>query len=128
MQHIPLNQRRKAQTRIEIAKAALRLFAREGYDAVSLDAVAEEAGLSADVASRGRRIDGHDPSAEASCREPERDERGAVAQRDVHRTAGPHAVATERPGGARDHVVELRVGVRGRVRRVLEDQERRRSI
>jgi AcrR family transcriptional regulator len=46
MQHIPLNQRRKAQTRIEIAKAALRLFARDGYDTVGLDAIAEEAGVS----------------------------------------------------------------------------------
>lgn len=46
MQHIPLGQRRKVQTRIDIAKAALSLFTRDGYDAVGLDAVAEEAGVS----------------------------------------------------------------------------------
>jgi len=46
MQRIPLSQRRRFQTRIEIAKAALHLFARDGYDAVGLDAVAAESGVS----------------------------------------------------------------------------------
>lgn len=46
MQRIPLGQRRRSQTRHEIAAAALELFARDGYDAVGLDAVAEESGVS----------------------------------------------------------------------------------
>src|SRR5207237_8593119 len=41
-----LTERRKAQTRREIAETALALFAREGYDGVSAEAIAEEAGLS----------------------------------------------------------------------------------
>jgi len=42
----PLTERRKAQTRREIAETALALFAREGYDGVSAEAIAEEAGVS----------------------------------------------------------------------------------
>src|SRR6059058_2293292 len=41
-----LTERRKAQTRREIAETALVLFAREGYDGVSAEAIAEEAGVS----------------------------------------------------------------------------------
>lgn len=46
MQRIPLSQRRRSQTRLDIATAALHLFARDGYDAVGLDAVADESGIS----------------------------------------------------------------------------------
>ncbi|GAA3526872.1 TetR/AcrR family transcriptional regulator [Amycolatopsis ultiminotia] len=46
MERNSLNQRRRSQTRLEIATAALALFVRHGYDAVGLDAVAEEAGVS----------------------------------------------------------------------------------
>src|SRR5438046_895868 len=42
----PLTERRKAQTRREIAETALALFAREGYDGVSAETIAEEAGVS----------------------------------------------------------------------------------
>ena len=41
-----LTERRKAQTRREIAETALALFAREGYDGVSAEAIAEEARVS----------------------------------------------------------------------------------
>ena len=41
-----LTERRKAQTRREIAETALALFARQGYDGVSAEAIAEEAGVS----------------------------------------------------------------------------------
>jgi AcrR family transcriptional regulator len=41
-----LTERRKAQTRREIAETALALFAREGYDGVSAETIAEEAGVS----------------------------------------------------------------------------------
>jgi AcrR family transcriptional regulator len=41
-----LTERRKAQTRREIAETALALFAREGYDRVSAETIAEEAGVS----------------------------------------------------------------------------------
>jgi AcrR family transcriptional regulator len=41
-----LGERRKAQTRREIAEAALELFARDGYDAVGVSAIAEHAGVS----------------------------------------------------------------------------------
>ena len=41
-----LTERRKAQTRREIAETALALFAREGYDGVSAETIAEEAGIS----------------------------------------------------------------------------------
>ena len=41
-----LTERRKAQTRREIAESALGLFARHGYEAVSVEAIAEEAGVS----------------------------------------------------------------------------------
>src|SRR5207247_783980 len=41
-----LTERRKAQTRREIAETALALFARKGYDGVSAEAIAEEAGVS----------------------------------------------------------------------------------
>src|SRR6266513_3129843 len=39
-----LTERRKAQTRREIAETALALFARQGYDGVSAETIAEEAG------------------------------------------------------------------------------------
>jgi len=42
----PLNDRRKAQTRLEIAQSALELFVRDGYDAVPAEAIAAEAGVS----------------------------------------------------------------------------------
>lgn len=41
-----LSERRKAQTRREIAETALGLFARDGYESVSAEAIAEEAGVS----------------------------------------------------------------------------------
>ena len=41
-----LTERRKAQTRREIAETALALFARQGYDGVSAETIAEEAGVS----------------------------------------------------------------------------------
>src|SRR2546421_10211616 len=41
-----LTERRKAQTRREIAETALALFARDGYDDVSAEAIAAEAGVS----------------------------------------------------------------------------------
>jgi len=41
-----LTERRKAQTRREIAEQALALFMQHGYDAVSVDAVADAAGVS----------------------------------------------------------------------------------
>ena len=41
-----LTERRKAQTRREIAETALALFAREGYDGVSAETIAEEASVS----------------------------------------------------------------------------------
>jgi AcrR family transcriptional regulator len=41
-----LTERRRAQTRREIAETALALFAREGYDSVSAETIAEEAGIS----------------------------------------------------------------------------------
>src|SRR3954466_6067058 len=41
-----LTERRKAQTRREIAGPALALFARQGYDGVSAETIAEEAGVS----------------------------------------------------------------------------------
>ena len=41
-----LTERRKAQTRREIAETALALFARDGYDNVSAEAIAAEAGVS----------------------------------------------------------------------------------
>jgi len=42
----PLTDRRKAQTRLEIAQSALDLFVRDGYDAVPAEAIAAEAGVS----------------------------------------------------------------------------------
>jgi AcrR family transcriptional regulator len=42
----PLSDRRKAQTRLEIAQSALDLFVRDGYDAVPAEAIAAEAGVS----------------------------------------------------------------------------------
>jgi len=42
----PLSERRKAHTRREIAESALQLFARDGYDRVTVEAIAEEAGAS----------------------------------------------------------------------------------
>src|SRR3954465_6948434 len=41
-----LTERRKAQTTREIAETALALFARQGYDGVSAETIAEEAGVS----------------------------------------------------------------------------------
>jgi AcrR family transcriptional regulator len=41
-----LSDRRKAQTRLEIAQAALELFLRDGYDAVRAETIAAEAGVS----------------------------------------------------------------------------------
>ena len=41
-----LTERRRAQTRREIAETALALFAREGYDRISAETIAEEAGVS----------------------------------------------------------------------------------
>jgi AcrR family transcriptional regulator len=41
-----LTERRKAQTRRDIAETALTLFARDGYDDVSAEAIAEETGVS----------------------------------------------------------------------------------
>lgn len=41
-----LSERRKAQTRREIAETAIELFARDGYDRVSAEAIAIEAGVS----------------------------------------------------------------------------------
>src|SRR5256714_15180185 len=41
-----LTERRKTQTRREIAETALALFARDGYDNVSGEAIAAEAGVS----------------------------------------------------------------------------------
>src|SRR3954465_6284408 len=41
-----LTARRRAQTRREIAETALALFARDGYDRVSAETIAEEAGVS----------------------------------------------------------------------------------
>lgn len=46
MVRTPLTERRKVQTRRDIADAALTLFMRDGYDAVGVDAIAEEAGIS----------------------------------------------------------------------------------
>jgi AcrR family transcriptional regulator len=42
----PLTDRRRAQTRLEIAQSALDLFVRDGYDAVPVEAIAAEAGVS----------------------------------------------------------------------------------
>jgi AcrR family transcriptional regulator len=41
-----LTERRRAQTRHEIAKSALALFAQDGYENVSVDVIAEECGIS----------------------------------------------------------------------------------
>ena len=41
-----LSERRKAQTRREVAETALALFARDGYERVSAEAIASESGLS----------------------------------------------------------------------------------
>src|ERR1700694_5736761 len=42
----PLTARRHEQTRHEIASSALELFTRDGYDKVSVEQIAEEAGIS----------------------------------------------------------------------------------
>src|SRR2546430_11285144 len=42
----PLSERRRTHTRREIAESAVTLFARDGYDNVSVEDIAEEAGLS----------------------------------------------------------------------------------
>jgi AcrR family transcriptional regulator len=46
MARTPLTERRKAQTRRDIAEAAIGLFMRQGYETVSVEAIAEEAGVS----------------------------------------------------------------------------------
>ncbi len=46
MARTPLTERRKAQTRRDIAEAALGLFMRHGYESVSVEAIAEDAGVS----------------------------------------------------------------------------------
>ena len=46
MARTPLTERRKTQTRRDIAEAAIGLFMRHGYEAVSVEAIAEEAGVS----------------------------------------------------------------------------------
>ncbi len=46
MARTPLTERRKAQTRRDIAEAAIGLFMRHGYETVSVEAIAEEAGVS----------------------------------------------------------------------------------
>ncbi len=45
MARTPLTERRKAQTRRDIAEAAIGLFMRNGYETVSVQAIAEEAGV-----------------------------------------------------------------------------------
>ena len=42
----PLSERRRTHTRREIAESAVTLFARDGYDNVSVEDIAEEAGIS----------------------------------------------------------------------------------
>src|ERR1700756_3846365 len=42
----PLSERRRAHTRREIAESAVTLFARDGYDSVSVEDISEEAGIS----------------------------------------------------------------------------------
>ena len=42
----PLSDRRKTQTRLEIAQSGLDLFVRDGYDAVRVEAIAADAGVS----------------------------------------------------------------------------------
>src|SRR6266536_3109986 len=42
----PLSERRRTHTRREIAESAVTLFARDGYDNVSAEDIAEEAGIS----------------------------------------------------------------------------------
>lgn len=46
MPRISLTERRRTQTRHEIAKVALELFAQDGYDAVTAEMIAEESGVS----------------------------------------------------------------------------------
>lgn len=43
---ITLHARRRQQTRTEIVRAAFELFAKQGYESVSMDAIAEAAGVS----------------------------------------------------------------------------------
>ena len=42
----PLSERRRTHTRREIAESAVTLFAHDGYDNVSVEDIAEEAGIS----------------------------------------------------------------------------------
>lgn len=46
MARTPLSERRKTQTRRDIAEAAIGLFMRHGYDTVSVEAIAQDAGVS----------------------------------------------------------------------------------
>lgn len=46
MPRISLTERRRAQTRHEIAKVALELFGQDGYDRVTAEMIAEESGVS----------------------------------------------------------------------------------
>ncbi|MDQ6806083.1 MAG: TetR/AcrR family transcriptional regulator [Actinomycetota bacterium] len=46
MARVSLTERRRAQTRFEIAKVALELFSESGYDDVTADMIAEESGVS----------------------------------------------------------------------------------
>jgi AcrR family transcriptional regulator len=43
---VSLTERRKAQTRLEIARIALELFSERGYDGVTAEMIAEESGVS----------------------------------------------------------------------------------
>ena len=46
MARVSLVERRRTQTRLEIAKVALELFAKDGYDGVTAETIAEESGVS----------------------------------------------------------------------------------
>lgn len=46
MARVSLVERRRTQTRLEIAKVALELFTKDGYDGVTAETIAEESGVS----------------------------------------------------------------------------------